>query len=128
LKTPFCEAIEMKQALMAEYGIPADAILIDPHARHTTTNIRNAARLLYCYGFPFEKTALITTDQGQSASIEAPTFAQCCINERGYLPDEISNFYMQTHSNRSTPNVSLEVDAVCMVRDSQPRAGGGVPG
>jgi hypothetical protein len=85
-QTPFCEAIEMKKALIAEYGIPADAILIDPHARHTTTNVRNAARLLYRYGFPFAKTALITTDQGQSAYIEAPTFAQRCLNEIGHLP------------------------------------------
>lgn len=87
-QTPFCEAIEMKKALIAEYGIPAEAILIDPHARHTTTNVRNAARLLYRYGFPFAKTALITTDQGQSAYIEAPTFAQRCLAEIGHLPYE----------------------------------------
>lgn len=88
-QTPFCEAIEMKKALIAEYGIPADSILIDPHARHTTTNIRNASRLLYRYGFPFKKTALITSDQGQSAYIEAPSFAQRCIAELGYVPHEI---------------------------------------
>lgn len=46
------EALEMKKALIAEYAIPAHAILIEPHARHTTTNLRNAARLLYRYGFP----------------------------------------------------------------------------
>lgn len=88
-QTPFCEAIEMKKALIAEYGIPAHSILIDPHARHTTTNIRNASRLLYRYGFPFKKTALITSDQGQSAYIEAPSFAQRCIAELGYVPHEI---------------------------------------
>jgi hypothetical protein len=85
-QTPFCEAVEMKKALMAEHGIPAAAILIEPHARHTTTNLRNAARLLWRYGFPWEKTALITTDQGQSAYIEAPTFAQRCLTEIGYVP------------------------------------------
>jgi len=105
-QTPLCEAIEMKKALMAKYGTPADAILIDPHARHAITKIRNAARLLYRSGFPFETTALITTDHGQSASIEASTFAQCRINEQGYVPHEISNLYRQTHSNRSTANVS----------------------
>ena len=87
-QTPFCEAVEMKKALMAEHGIPAAAILIEPHARHTTTNLRNAARLLWRYGFPWEKAALITTDQGQSAYIEAPTFAQRCLTEIGYLPYE----------------------------------------
>lgn len=87
-QTPFCEALEMKKALMAEHGIPAEAILIEPHARHTTTNVRNAARLLWRYGFPWEKTALITTDQGQSAYIEAPAFAQRCRTEIGHVPYE----------------------------------------
>ena len=87
-QTPFCEALEMKKALIAEYAIPAAAILIEPHARHTTTNLRNAARLLYRYGFPDAKPALITTDHGQSAYIEAPAFAQRCQSELGYLPYE----------------------------------------
>jgi hypothetical protein len=64
-QTEFAEAIEMKRDLVARFGIPADAILIDPHARHTTTNIRNAARLIYRYGIPFDKRALISTDPHQ---------------------------------------------------------------
>lgn len=40
------EAVQMREALMARFGIPADAIIIEPYARHTTTNLRNAARLL----------------------------------------------------------------------------------
>jgi hypothetical protein len=87
-QTPFCEALEMKKALMAEHGIPAEAIVIEPHARHTTTNVRNAARLLWRYGFPWEKTALITTDHGQSAYIEAPAFAERCRTEIGHVPYE----------------------------------------
>jgi hypothetical protein len=87
-QTPYCEALEMKKALIAEYGVPAEAILIDPHARHTTTNLRNAARLLWRYGFPWEKTVLITTDQGQSAYIEAPSFAERCRTEIGHVPYE----------------------------------------
>lgn len=85
-QTPYAEAIEMKHELMAKYGIPESAILVDPHARHTTTNIRNAARVMYRYGMPFEAKALITTDPGQSASIENPNFAQRCVNEMGYVP------------------------------------------
>jgi hypothetical protein len=42
-KTPFCEAIEMRRYLIDELGIPAAAIVVDPYARHTTTNLRNAA-------------------------------------------------------------------------------------
>jgi hypothetical protein len=33
----------MKHDLMARFGIPADSIIVDAHARHTTTNMRNAA-------------------------------------------------------------------------------------
>ena len=38
-QTPYCEALEMKKYLMSFYHIPGKAILIDPYARHTTTNI-----------------------------------------------------------------------------------------
>jgi hypothetical protein len=79
----------MKKSLIADFGIPADAILIDPHARHTTTNIRNAVREIYRYGMPFDKKALITTDPGQSESIESPAFAKRCLNELGYEPQKL---------------------------------------
>lgn len=88
-QTPFAEAVEMKKYLVAEMGIPADAILIDPHARHTTTNIRNAARQIYRYGIPFDKVALITTDESQSSNIESPSFVARCMRELGYKPYEL---------------------------------------
>src|SRR4029078_9516886 len=87
--TPYAEAVEKKRQLMQKYAIPEDAILIDPHARHTTTNMRNAARLMYRYGMPFEKKALVTTDLGQSQSIESPAFAKRCMEELGYVPQQI---------------------------------------
>jgi hypothetical protein len=89
-QTPYCEALEMKKSLIADFGVPGDAILIDPHARHTTTNIRNAVREIYRYGMPFEKKALITTDPGQSASIENPAFAKRCLTELGYEPQKLA--------------------------------------
>ncbi len=85
-QTPFAEAMEMKKSLIADFGIPADAILVDPHARHTTTNLRNAARQIYRYGIPFEKTALITTDRDQSRAIESAAFGERCLRELGYKP------------------------------------------
>jgi DUF218 domain len=88
-QTEFAEAIEMKRDLIIRFGIPADAILIDPHARHTTTNMRNAARLMYRYGMPFDKKALVTTDLGQSQSIESPAFAKRCMDELGYVSQQI---------------------------------------
>jgi hypothetical protein len=86
MQTPYCEALEMKKALMKDYGIPENAILIDPHARHTTTNVRNAARIIYRYGIPTDRPALITSDNGQSASVEAPAFKTRCLAELGYEP------------------------------------------
>ncbi len=85
-QTPYAEAVEMKRALVKDFGVPEEAVVIDPHARHTTTNLRNAARLIYRYGVPFDKTALITTDPGQSAYIEAPLFTKRCADELGYQP------------------------------------------
>jgi hypothetical protein len=88
-QTEFSEAIEMKRDLITRFGIPPGAILIDPHARHTTTNMRNAARLMYRYGMPFDKKALVTTDPGQSQNIESAGFAKRCMDELGYLPQQI---------------------------------------
>ncbi len=85
-QTEFAEAIEMKHDLMMRFGIPENAIIVDPYARHTTTNMRNAARLLYRYAIPFDRKALVTTDPAQSESIESPQFNKRCMDELGYVP------------------------------------------
>ena len=85
-QTPFCEAIEMKKALIKKLGIPADAILIETQARHTTTNLRNGSRLLYRYRFPLDLPALVTTDQAQTRYLSSPEFAKRNEDELGYLP------------------------------------------
>jgi hypothetical protein len=76
----------MKRALMRDFKVPEDAILIDPHARHTTTNIRNAARLMFRYGIPTDRPALITTQSYHLDSIAAPTFDERNELELGYRP------------------------------------------
>ncbi len=68
-RTPYCEAIEMKQYMMTMYGIPESAILVDPYARHTTTNIRNVSRELFRYGIPVDRPALVTSDIFQSVEL-----------------------------------------------------------
>jgi hypothetical protein len=89
-RTPYSEAIEMKQYLIATYAIPEAAILVDPHARHTTTNLRNVARLLYRYGVPVDRPSLVTTDEFQTAYIAAAganqVFGKRCLDELGYFP------------------------------------------
>lgn len=85
-QTPYCEALEMKRYLKNHYHIPEKAIMIDPHARHTTTNIRNVNRMIYEYGMPFSKEILIITDPNQSAYIESTVFYERCKNELKILP------------------------------------------
>lgn len=85
-RTPVCEAIEMKRELMEKHGIPEDRIIIEPHARHTTTNVRNATRLMVQYGIPLDKLSLITTNETHSAYTQSKNFADRCIKELGYLP------------------------------------------
>ena len=84
--TPYNEALEMKKCLQAEFGIPEDAIIVDPQARRTTTNLRNAVRLMYRYNIPFDRKGIILTDQLHSASVEAPAFAERCTRDFGYMP------------------------------------------
>jgi DUF218 domain len=71
-KTPYCEALEMKQYMMTVKGIPESAILVDPYARHTTTNVRNVSRELFRYGIPVDRPALVTSDIFQSLEIGYP--------------------------------------------------------
>lgn len=85
-KTSFCEATEMKKYLVETLKLPAAAIIIEPHARHTTTNMRNTARLMFRYGIPFEnKPALTCTTRGQSLMIEK-TLQERCRRELGTIP------------------------------------------
>ncbi|MDP8257033.1 MAG: YdcF family protein [Candidatus Alcyoniella australis] len=84
-QTPYCEAIEMKKYLMEQHLVPEEAIFVDPHARHTTTNLRNVSRLVFRYGIESDKPALITTDSFQNIYI-AYLLNERCRDELGYLP------------------------------------------
>lgn len=106
----FAEAIEMKRALVDDFGVPEDAILVDPHARHTTTNVRNAARLMFRYGIPTDRPALITTQQYHLDSIAADAFDQRNDRELGYRP-YVSKRRLSRFELEWLPNVmSLHVD------------------
>ncbi len=83
---PYCEAIEMKKYLMKKFAIPENAIIIDPQARHTTTNIRNANRLMIRYGIPVGKPSLFVTSKSQTDYSANPNFDKRNLKELGYLP------------------------------------------
>ncbi len=89
-KTIYNEAYEMKKYLMEQLKVPENAIIMDPHARHTTTNLRNAARLIFRYGIPFDKVALTSTSRGQSMAI-GTTLADRCQKELNIIPFKIGN-------------------------------------
>ncbi len=87
-KTIYSEAYEMKKYLVEKMKVPENAVIMDPHARHTTTNLRNGARLIYRYGMPFNKAALTSTSRGQSLSIET-TLAARCLKEFNTTPFKV---------------------------------------
>ena len=89
-RTPFNEAIEMKRLLIAQYDIPADHILIEPHARHTTTNLRNSARLLFASGFPTSQPSLIVTDPATAPYIGSAVLQERTRAETGVLPGVVA--------------------------------------
>jgi hypothetical protein len=86
-QTPYAEAFEMKKYLLTQ-GIPESAIIIEPHARHTTTNLRNANRLMIRYGIPIATPSIIVSTKSQIDYIDLPQyrFEQRNLHELGYLP------------------------------------------
>jgi len=85
-RATFCEAIEMKKELMNVYHIPEENILIDPFARHTTTNLRNATRLMIAYQMPLDKKSIVVTNSSHSNYVGNANFNVRCMEELGYLP------------------------------------------
>jgi hypothetical protein len=85
-KTPYCEALEMKRYLLEVYGLPESAVLIEPYARHTTTNLRNASRLVIEHAFPLDRPILVVSDPIQMAYIESAVFSRRNLAELGYAP------------------------------------------
>lgn len=90
-QSQYHEAIEMKKYVMTKYGIPENKILVDPHSRHTTTNVRNIGRLIFYYGIPVAKKAILTTAQSQSEYVVSNQFSTRCQNELGHIPLTIFN-------------------------------------
>lgn len=89
-RTSFNEAVEMKKVMIAQYAVPADRILIEPHARHTTTNQRNCARLLFAAGFPTDRPAVIVTDPMTAGYLGSDQLRQRNVAEMGVNPGRIT--------------------------------------
>lgn len=89
-RTGYNEAVEMRQELISLYGVSPARIVIEPHARHTTTNLRNCARLLLAAPFAQGKPALLVTDPATHAYIGGEGFAARNRAELGYEPGRVS--------------------------------------
>lgn len=87
--THFVEALEMRRALIERFGIPAEDIVVEPYARHTTTNLRNVTRRLIALGAPLDRDALIITNVDQSRYIESDQFTERNRLELGYQPGAV---------------------------------------
>lgn len=111
-QTHFAEAIEMKKALEEEEHIPESSILVDPFARHTTTNLRNAVREIYWYNIPMTRPALIVTDPLQNAYILTLLFSSRCQKELGYIPFDSLKLVSATESSFLPKISSLEQDPI----------------
>ena len=85
-QTPYCEAFEMKQYLIDKLGIPESAIIMEPHARHTTTNVRNTNRILYRNFIPGDKQILCTTTPDQIGYMVSAQFKEICLGVMNYVP------------------------------------------
>lgn len=108
-KTKYSEAFEMKEYLMQRLNIPESAIIMEPHARHTTTNMRNSVRLMFRYGLPMDKPAITSTVKSQSFYITA------LVNERskkelGYYPYRNGNRLTDTEAEFYPDATSLQID------------------
>ena len=88
-KTEFIEAVELKKYLVNVLAVPASSVIIEPQARHTTTNLRNVGRLLLSYGFPATKYAIINS---HADNIDMVTrMEKRCLKELGYVPYVLGN-------------------------------------
>jgi hypothetical protein len=106
-KTTHAEAVEMKKYLNTKHGIDEKHIIIDPHARHTTTNFRNANRLMIRYGFPTDKLSVFVSTKGQIDYVMNLTpinFDKRNENELGYLP-YIGKNRISNHDIEYLPNL-----------------------
>jgi hypothetical protein len=109
-QTPYSEAIEMKKYAILYLGVPEKHILVDPHARHTTTNFRNVSRLARRYKIPVDMPALVTSTESNIKYIESDKFRLRCLDELGYRPADLGPKYSEREIEFFPHLVSLTID------------------
>lgn len=110
--TPFNEAFEMRRYLIAN-GIPGDAILLEPFATHSHTNLRNAGRLMRQLGLTHAIVVSSGTPLiGQSRIFAIPSSFGGGVDVRAHLNFGVGfgSFHAidPTHT-RYTPSVDVDL-------------------
>lgn len=108
-KTKYSEAFEMKKFMVNILHVPENAIIIEPHARHTTTNFRNCARLIYRYGMPMQKPAIVSTTKSTITYITT-TLLERCKKELGYYPYKNGKIISENEAEFYPSSLSLQID------------------
>ena len=86
--TPYTEALTMK-AYLLEHGLEESAIVVEPCARHSTTNLRNAGRFMLKYHL---RSALIVTSADQAFYLgneHVSTFQDRSEKDLGYMVGDL---------------------------------------
>jgi len=102
--TPFNEGWEMRRWLLHERHLDGAQVLLEPYARHSTTNLRNAGRLLRSRGV---LSAEVITDSGQGFYFGLPllsSFTLRCIAELGYSVGELEPLELDFTRVRFSPS------------------------
>ncbi len=109
-KTKYSEAEEMKRFLIETMHVPENAIIMEPHARHTSTNMRNCARLIFRNGIPMDKPCLSYSNKEQSQYISGKGMENRCIQELGYVAYKNGNRISETEAEFYPLATSLQID------------------
>ena len=87
--TPYNEALMMK-AYLLQHGLPESSIVVEPCARHSTTNLRNAGRFMLKYHL---RTALVVTSPDQAFYFASflSTFESRSLAQLGYVVGKLKS-------------------------------------
>lgn len=110
-QTRYNEADEMKDYLMQVHKVTEQSIIIEPYARHTTTNLRNTNRFIKMMGIPFDKPVMIVTDASQNKYING-AMKDRVVKELGYIPFESIKMLSSTESEYLPSLKSMHINSM----------------
>ncbi len=111
-QTKYNEAFEMKKYLVDSLHIPGQVIIMEPHARHTTGNVRNTNRIIFKQEIPADKPVLGVSSKGHIDYISGERFIAACKRDFGLIPFTVMKRLSDTTVSYYPDSSSLQVNAV----------------